>query len=38
MAGGFVNLVPATPEDMTDFERNFAAAGRPVHRARFRKT
>lgn len=31
-------LVPATPEDMTDFERDFVAEGRPVHRARFRKT
>ncbi|MBI5395691.1 MAG: tRNA (guanosine(46)-N7)-methyltransferase TrmB [Verrucomicrobia bacterium] len=30
-------LVPATPEDMTDFERDFVAAGKPVHRARFRK-
>jgi tRNA G46 methylase TrmB len=30
-------LVPATPDDMTDFERDFVAAGKPVHRARFRK-
>jgi len=30
-------LVPATPEEMTDFERDFATEGRPINRARFRK-
>ena len=30
-------LAPATPEEMTDFERDFAMEGRPIHRARFRK-
>ncbi len=38
--GGFERvepLAPATPEEMTDFERDFAMEGRPIHRARFRK-
>jgi hypothetical protein len=30
-------VVPATPEEMTDFERDFVTEGRPIHRARFRK-
>jgi tRNA (guanine-N7-)-methyltransferase len=30
-------LTPATPEEMTDFERDFAVEGRPIHRARYRK-
>jgi tRNA G46 methylase TrmB len=30
-------LVPATEDDMTDFERDYVKEGRPVHRARFRK-
>lgn len=39
-AAGFERVepfVPAATEDMTDFERDFVAAGRAVHRARFRK-
>ncbi|MFA6565091.1 MAG: tRNA (guanosine(46)-N7)-methyltransferase TrmB [Verrucomicrobiia bacterium] len=30
-------VVPATPEEMTDFERDFVTEGRPISRARFRK-
>jgi tRNA (guanine-N7-)-methyltransferase len=30
-------VVPATPEEMTDFERDFVTEGRAIYRARFRK-
>lgn len=29
--------VPDGPQEMTDFERDFATEGRPIHRARFKK-
>jgi tRNA (guanine-N7-)-methyltransferase len=30
-------VVPATPEEMTDFERDFVTEGRLINRARFKK-
>ena len=38
--GGFERAepwVPAAPEEMTDFERDFVTEGRPINRARYRK-
>ena len=31
-------VVPATLDEMTDFERDFVTEGRAINRARFRKT
>ncbi len=30
-------VVPATPDEMTDFERDFVTEGRPINRAQYRK-